>query len=153
VLPPGDYHFTRYRVVVGTASKRALSGEREWWFGPFYDGWLDTIEARTTLHASSLLSIEANAELNRARLPQSDFDEDLFGVDLALKFSPDLTWSTLVQFDTESKSLGVNSPLRWTITPDSELFAVVDFDADRQTSSFAHDEYGATLKVQHAFRF
>ena len=43
VIPPGSYHWLRYRLEVGTAQKRRLYTQVTWWFGGFYDGDLDQI--------------------------------------------------------------------------------------------------------------
>ena len=51
VIPPGAYHWMRYRVEVGTAAKRKLSGQASWWFGGFYTGTLDQIELEAVLDA------------------------------------------------------------------------------------------------------
>ena len=40
VIPPGSYHWTRYRLEAGTASKRRFSSQVTWWFGGFYEGTL-----------------------------------------------------------------------------------------------------------------
>jgi hypothetical protein len=42
-IPPGSYHWRRYRLEVSTARKRRLYGQVTWWFGGFYDGKLDQI--------------------------------------------------------------------------------------------------------------
>ena len=42
------------------------------------------------------------------------------------KFTPDLTWSHLLQYDSLSESMGFQSLLRWEYRPGSELFAVVN---------------------------
>jgi hypothetical protein len=44
VIPPGEYHWMRYRVEVATAQKRRLYSQLTWWFGDFYNGNLDQIQ-------------------------------------------------------------------------------------------------------------
>ena len=39
-------------------------------------------------------------------------------------FSPDLVLSVYSQYDSESRDLGLNSRLRWTIQPGRDLFLV-----------------------------
>ena len=41
MIDPGSYHWTRFRLEGGLASKRTLSGQLTWWFGDFYTGRLE----------------------------------------------------------------------------------------------------------------
>ena len=43
-------------------------------------------------------------------------------------FTPDLILSIYVQYDSESRNLGTNTRLRWTIRPGTDLFVVWNHD-------------------------
>ena len=57
-------------------------------------------------------------------MPSGDFTQTLVGNRLRLNISPDLSIASYVQYDTDSDSVGVNTRLRWTITPAADLFVV-----------------------------
>ncbi|MFK7739101.1 MAG: DUF5916 domain-containing protein [Planctomycetota bacterium] len=153
IVPAGEYEWLRYGAFFSTASKRAVAIDVFWNGGEFYDGTLDTfeLEARTVL--GSLVTVNVSAEWNRGRVSTGRFSTDLYGAELALTFSPDLTWTTFAQFDTESDSLGINTRLRWDISPVSRLFVVYNSDAVDPFGSWRTQQRGGTVKAQYEFRF
>jgi hypothetical protein len=48
----------------------------------------------------------------------------VFGLQTLVNFSPDLTFSSFVQYDTESRIVGSNTRLRLTFDPAGDLFIV-----------------------------
>ena len=89
----------------------------------------------------------------RQLLSGRDFATDLYGVEVQFTFSPDLTWTTFAQFDTESDSLGVNTRLRWDITPVARLFVVYNSDATDPFDRWRTQRQAGTVKVQYEMRF
>ena len=61
-------------------------------------------------------------------------------------------WSTLIQYDNMSESVGVNSRLRWIIEPGNEVFLVWNqaYDVD---STFRSEFTEVIGKVGWTFRF
>lgn len=64
------------------------------------------------------------AENDYGSLPWGSFVTRLYQVSGVYSFTPDLVLSTYVQYDTESRDLGVNGRLRWTIRPGADVFLV-----------------------------
>ncbi len=153
LIHAGSYQWHRYRVTAEAASKRPLSGEVAWWFGDFYDGTLDTWEVAVEWNPFPLLTVSADAELNRGELPGGSFQEDLYGLRLRFNVSPDLTFDSFVQYDTESDGLGTNNRLRWTVTPESAVFLVYTNNWHVVGSHLFPENYDAVLKVQYELRF
>ncbi len=152
-IPRGKYDWTRFRAVIGSASKRPLKGEIAYWFGPFYRGWLDTVEVSMMWNPLPLLSVSGWAEHNKGRMPTGNFIEDVYGTRIIFNFSPDLTLSNFLQYDTESESLGAFSRVRWTITPYSEFFFVIDWNLDKGNGNFKTRSYETTAKILYTLRF
>jgi uncharacterized protein DUF5916 len=149
----GTYQWQRYRITAESSNKRALSGEIAWWFGDFYDGSLNTWEATMAWNPIPLMTLFAGAELNRGVLPGGRFQEDLYDVRVRLNISPDLNFDSFVQYDTDTDSLGTNNRLRWTITPESDLFLVYTNNWQVVGSRFTPENYDAALKLQYELRF
>lgn len=157
-IPAGAYHFPRFRVEAGSAAKRRVSAQATWWFGEFYDGRLDQFELRADWRPSSLVIVELNGERDVGRLPEGNFRQDLIGTRLHLNFSSDLQLSSLLQYDSDSRSLGTNTRLRWTFNPLGDLFVVYDHDMRTRDPLTRRDELvfasnQLLVKAQYAFRY
>ena len=155
VIRSGTYDWRRYRLEVETAAKRRLAFQLTWWFGGFYDGELDQIEAEGAWTPSPIVSFLWNVEHNIGRLPSGDFDQTLLGVKARLNLSPDLQVNAFVQFDNETRSLGTNTRLRWTFHPQGDLFVIYNHnirDFKDAPSGWAKDSNALLVKAQYAWR-
>lgn len=128
VIEPGSYHFTRYRLEWELAAKRPVSGQLTWWFGGFYDGNLDQIEAQVRLRPSELIIFDLTATRNTGELSAGDFEQQVYGLRTLVNVSPDLQLTSFVQYDDETKELGTNTRVRWTFHPLGELFLVYNYN-------------------------
>lgn len=156
VIPPGDYHFARLRLEVEFAAKRLLSGQVRWWFGTFYDGSLNELEVQVALKPLPLVTFELDAEVNIGRLPAGDFTTHVYAGNLLLNASPDLTVSSLLQYDTDSRQLGGNTRLRWTFSPYGDLFVVYNVNTTNLLAPRRGWELASTellVKLQYAVRW
>ncbi|MFL5639602.1 MAG: DUF5916 domain-containing protein [Gemmatimonadaceae bacterium] len=157
-LPEGAYHFNRFRLEGGLAAKRRFSAQATWWFGQFYDGRLDQYELTAAWKPSAFLIAELTGEHDVGRMPEGDFTQDLVGTRIRLNFSPDLQLTSFQQYDTESRSFGTNTRLRWTFNPLGDLFVVYNHNLRtrdpatlRRELAFASNQL--LLKMQYAFRY
>ena len=75
VIPPGSYHWRRYRLEVGTAQKRRLYTQVTWWFGGFYGGTLDQVLWTGAWNPTALITLEFSGEHNAGRLPGGRFTQ------------------------------------------------------------------------------
>ncbi len=157
-IPVGSYHFNRYRLEGGLAAKRRFSGQATWWFGPFYDGHLHQFELTAAWRPSALFIVELSGERDVGRMPDGHFAHNLIGTRLRLNFSPDLQFTSFLQFDDQSDSFGTNTRLRWTFNPLGDLFVVYDHNlrtrdplTGQRQLAFASNQF--LVKVQYAFRY
>jgi hypothetical protein len=154
VIPAGDYRYTAWIAQVETASRRRWVAEVEARWGSFYDGDLTRVEASLVLKPSPYVLLAAGGEWSRGSLPAGDFTAKVLQARLELSASPNLGWSNLVQYDSDSRELGFQSRLRWRLRPGSDLFVVLN-------RGWVHEEDGSyrryfdrgSAKVQHTFRF
>jgi hypothetical protein len=131
-IPAGAYHWTRWRLEAGLASKRKVSGQVTWWFGGFYGGRLSELSLTGTLRPSPLLIIELNAGHNVGRVTQGRFVQDVAGIRLRVNASPDLSVSSYMQYDNQSRTIGSNTRLRWSFAPGGEFFLVYNHNLDEE---------------------
>jgi len=152
-IPPGSYHWRRYRLEISTAQKRRLYSQVTWWFGGFYDGKLDQIQWRGAWNPTPLVTVEFSGERNIGRLESGRFTQTLVGTRLRLNFSPDLSLASYVQYDTESDSVGTNTRLRWTFSPLGDLFIVYNHNVNQLLDRWQLDSNQLLVKLQYAMRF
>ena len=124
VIPEGEYHFMRYRLEAEFAAKRRVSGMATWWFGSFYDGTLDEFELSLNWNPSALLGFEFNGIRNVGRLPFGDFDQTLAGLRVRFNVTSNLQLNSYLQYDTDSRVLGLNARVHWIFSPLGDVFLV-----------------------------
>lgn len=124
-IPTGEYRFNRFRVEGQSSPARLMRVGTTVWFGQFFDGRLTQINSFITwTQPTGHLQLEFDAENDFGRLPFGNFVQRLLQSKVIYAFSPNLIVSTFTQYDTESRQVGVNNRLRWTIRPNADLFVV-----------------------------
>ncbi|HYT68176.1 MAG TPA: DUF5916 domain-containing protein, partial [Vicinamibacterales bacterium] len=152
VIRPGSYQWRRYRLEAGTAQKRRFYTQLTWWFGGFYDGTLDQFQWTGAWNPLALVTVELSGERNIGRLPSGRFTQTVAGTRLRMNFSPDLSLSSYVQYDTDSKSVGTNTRLRWTFLPVADLFVVYNHNVRSILDRWRLDSNQLLVKLQYAWR-
>jgi len=167
-LAPGEYEWSRWFVGARTAERRRLSAELRGSFGVYYTGDLITLEGRITAKPSALWAVEVTGErsVGEALALVDDFEslpayafvekrylEELYGVRLLLNVSSDLQFSSLTQYDIQSRELGTNNRLRWTFDPLGELFIVYNHNLNRVNQRWLFVSNELPVKIQYALRF
>ena len=66
--------------------------------------------------------------------------------------SPNVSINSLVQYDTESHTIGSNSRLRWIITPTAELFVIYNHDLRDRLDRWSFESNRFLTKFQYTFR-
>lgn len=154
VIPAGDHRYTAWIAELETASHRRWVAQLEARWGSFYDGDLTRVEAEVVLKPSPHLLVSAEGEWSRGELPAGRFTAKVLAGRLEVSLSPNLAWSNLVQYDSDSRELGFQSRLRWRVRPGSDMFVVLN-------RGWVHEEDGVyrpyfdrgSAKVQHTFRW
>jgi hypothetical protein len=153
VIPAGPYKFMRYRLEAGSAAKRKLSGQATWWFGTFYDGSLDQILLTASWNPTALFTMSFSGERDIGRLKEGRFVETLVGTRVKFNVSPDLQISSFVQYDTNSRSVGTNTRLRWTFRPMGDLFIIYNHNLKDITDRWRLDSNQLLVKFQYSLRY
>ena len=153
VIPADGYRFTRYGGSIETSSGRPFTFEAGVNFGRFYGGRETSYSVALDFRPDPLVTGGVDFEQEEVRLPGGSFSVRVTRLRVNLQFSPRLVWSTLVQHDTESDDLGLNSRLRWILRPGREMFAVVNQGWFWSSDRFAQTETQLALKVGYTLRF
>ncbi len=151
-IEPGSYQWHRYGIEAETAAKRRLAAFISYEWGDFYDGKLKSTEFVMLWNPLPLITLEFSTEHHDADLSAGSFTQDLSGIRLKLNFSPDMQLSSLLQYDTESNSVGTNTRFRWTITPYVDLFVIYNHNIVEEEGRWIRESNQLQIKFQYTFR-
>lgn len=155
VVPTGAYAFDEAELFFSTASQRTFWGEFSYRAGDYFNGE----RARTGLgvgwRPSNHFQLTVNYDFNDVELPTGNFNTRLATLRADVVFSATMSWSTLLQYDNVSESMGINTRLHWIPQAGREAFIVLnhnlqDLDLDNRFTSAAAD---LAIKLNYTFRF
>jgi hypothetical protein len=154
VIPVGSYRMNRWGVQVETADKRPLVVQGDVSWGEFYSGSRRDVELGVTFKPSTHVRSSIQFERNDVSLREGTFSTQVFTFQADYNFSPNVSWANLVQYDSESRILGVQSRFRWILKPGNDVFVVLnrgwyhrEWD-NRYLPSFDK----GSVKLQYTFR-
>jgi hypothetical protein len=153
-IQPGAYWFYRHRFTFETAQNRPLSFKIDGETGSFYSGDSQELSPQMTWRKDAHVTTSFELQQYWVNLREGTFRTRLALVKLNYAFNPALTLSNFVQYDTDSRNIGLQTRLRWMIRPGNELFLVVNHAWQQNT----FDRYEAILsnvraKLNYTFRF
>ena len=149
----GEYKWTRYRIEFETADKRKLKTKFTWWFGNFYNGHMDQYQTTFAWRPSHFLNISFEGEKNSGKLPSGSFDIKLARARVNIFLSPNFQLLSFFQYDNLTKSLGMNTRLRWTYRSLLDVFIVYNrnwIDTDRGLTPELNQ---FMIKIQYSWRY
>ena len=122
-------------------------------FGDFYDGNRTENTSRLTYLPSKHFGTVLSYSKQDVELPSGDFDIQLASLTALINFTPDFTWSNLVQYDNVSDSMGINSRLIWEYRPGKKVFLVLNQSYLDERSGFVLKQNDTSIKLSSIFRF
>lgn len=153
IVPQGDYSFGQIRSEFRSSEARPVGLNFSYSYGGFYSGTSRNYGVELDLRPSRYLSAGVGYELGKIDLEEGDFDVQVAGANLELTFTPDLSWNTIVQYENFSNEVWLNSRIRWTYRPGSDLFLVVNNGWDFNEWSFKRLSTELAVKIVATFRF
>ncbi len=124
-IPAGSYDMTTCELKWKMAERRALSGETGLRGGDYYGGDWRSAFANLSWIPISLTAFGLGYDYNHFDLPGGAIDSHLLSLWLALRFTPRVRWSNLIQYDTISNTVGFNSRFTWEYGPGRQIDAVL----------------------------
>lgn len=155
VIPQGDYVFTEGMIGLEFANQRKVSGRITSRWGEYYGGNRVQRNFEVNYRPAARYSFSTQYTENEIHLPQGNFTVRLISLQSQIAFVSTLSWSTLLQYDNVSESLGINSRLHWIPEAGRQAFLVlnygmVDPDKDNVFESVRAD---LSLKYSYTIRF
>jgi len=132
VIPKGPYNYLSYRAEFNSATFRPWTVDVSWRFGQFYSGHYDDARIGFGYKYKGFIALALETEIVRGRLPQGNFNENVYQLKADFFLSPDLGMMSYIQFDDVSNLLGANLRFRWQISPGNEIYLVYTKNWERR---------------------
>jgi hypothetical protein len=156
IVPPGEYHFTRFRNRATTATRRRLSGGFTVISGNYWSGRANEIETSVTYKIPPWFTISFNTDQTFARLREGSFVARILTWRASYTASPSLSVSNLIQYDNQSRNLGWQARARWTSQPGNDFFFVFGqgwVQEPDEDYRFRSQDSKISAKLQYTFRY
>ena len=152
---PGSYDNTLLRTAFQFGEHRPASGTAFVERGRLWGGDLTTLGFSSGMvKVNPRLSFEPGLSLNHATLPYGSFTTGLLSARATYTITPMMFVSSLMQFNSSSKTLATNARLRWEYAPGSELFVVYNEGRDTHTSGLPDlQNRSFVVKINRLLRF
>ena len=153
-IPPGEYRMNRWGFQVETADKRPVVLQADFSWGQFFTGTRRDVEFGVTVKPNTHVYVSLQYERNDVTLSEGDFSVHVVTLSADYNFSPNVSWANLLQYDSESRILGVQSRFRWILKPGSDLFLVLNRRWYRREwdNRYLPSYDKGSVKLQYTFR-
>lgn len=153
-IPTGLYSFTRHTLSFTGPNNKPLTYSAGYDHGGFYTGSSDQLTGSVSWRKSERITTSAEMRQYWVRLKEGDFTTSLLLVRLRYFFSPWLSLQNFVQYDTDSRNIGLQSRLRWILKPGQEVYFVLNHEwKENEMDRFEALRTDVRAKVNYTFRF
>lgn len=153
VLSPSTYVSYTGNAEIRTADYRTISGNLEATYGGFWSGTQAALELGLSARPITGVSVNADWEHTRASLPEGALRTHVLRLNGTYSPTPDLSFSTRIQFDNVSDGLGAFARVRWIVRPGSNLFLVLTRNWRRTDERFSPRDTEIASKLTYSIRF
>jgi hypothetical protein len=152
-LPAGRYSYNSHNFFVMTSQSRAFSLQNDFGIGSFYSGIQRRNSLELTYRKSPHFTTSFNLQRNWIRLKEGNFNTSLLIYRMDYCFTPFISLSSFVQYDTDSRDIGLQSRLRWILKPGNEFFLVINHSwQENMLNRFESDQTRFRIKLNYVFR-
>ncbi len=123
---PGNYWFNRWELQFESASHRAVQVELSANFGSFYTGGGEDYSVSFSGRVQPHLLWALDLGYTDGRFPDSRFTARTVTTRLDYALTPQLSTTLFAQWNNDANRGALNARLRWTRTPGSDLYVVLN---------------------------
>ncbi len=153
-IPEGSYDFGRIVAGFETSNHRPVSVEVFGKAGNFYNGTRHGFGSEVDWRPSKYWGMDAEVDFSTIDLEGGEFEVLVGSAGFRYTPNPRVSWNTIVQWDSVSNDVGINSRIRYIVSPGSDIFLVMNqgFNyTDERT--FRQDSVEGTAKLGWTFRY
>jgi hypothetical protein len=153
-LPTGKYDFNSHGFYFMSSQSRQFSVQSSFGTGSFFSGTRRRYDAELTWRRSRHFATSFRIEQNWIDLKEGHFSTSLAMYRLDYSFTPFITLANFVQYDTDSRNIGLQSRLRWILQPGNEFFIVLNHGwQENDLDRFESAQTRFRVKLNYTFRF
>jgi len=123
-LPVGAYEYNETQIQYYVGPQKKVNGRFSWTGGQFYSGHRQQFEYQGRVKGTTRLGFEPRILVSHISLPEATFTSKLVGTRANFSFSPRMTVSALVQYNSSLNTLESNIRWRWEYQPGSDFYVV-----------------------------
>jgi len=155
IIPIGTYSFNEAEIRFQSGQVRKLWGTIGYRSGGFYDGHRQQETAGIGWRPSSHFQLTLDYTVNDVELPYGDFSTELLQLRSDIIFSSTMSWSTLLQYDNLTETLGINTRLHWVPKAGQEGIIVLNHNLQdtELNNRFKSTLADLAVKFNYTFRF
>ena len=153
VIPIGTYQFYRNSLSLVTAGSRNLAGDMAYSWGGFYEGTRNDINVGVNYKVAVPLFVGIRYKQNDVYLTNGNFTTRIYGVNANVLFSPAITLYNYLQYDNNTKKIGIQSRFSWIVKPGNEIILVWTSNLTKPIDRFVMDESALRFKIKYNIRF
>ena len=152
---PGRRVLVRHAYGVGDDVRgTALLASVELGTGSFFSGTRRSFSGEFTWRKIGTSRRRSSWSATGSSLEEGDFNTSLVMFRLDSAFTPFISLSNFVQYDSESRNIGLQSRLRWIVAPGNELFVVLNHGWEENLlDRFESTQTRVRVKVNYILRF
>jgi hypothetical protein len=153
-LPVGKYDFGLHTIQFMTSRSRRLSLMSSFGIGTFFSGTRRRYDAELTWRQNNHFTTSFTIDQNFLNLKEGKFTTSLVMYRLDYAFTPFISLNNFVQYDTDSRNIGLQSRLRWILKPGNEFFIVLNHGwQENELDRFESAQTRFRVKLDYTFRF
>ena len=153
-LPKGKYDYNLHTIMFVSSMSRRFSIMSSFGTGTFFSGPRKRYDAELTWRKNSHLTTSFRIEQNWLNLKEGKLSTSLVSYRLDYGFTPFISLANFVQYDTESRNVGLQSRLRWILKPGNEFYVVLNHGwQENALDRFESAETRFRIKLNYTFRF
>ncbi|MBN2480751.1 MAG: hypothetical protein JXB19_03355 [Bacteroidales bacterium] len=153
IIPADEYKWWEHDLTLSTSGSRDLYGSVSYTTGKFYTGSKNSLNLSINWKIFVRLFIGGSFSKDKVNLPEGDFSADILQFNLNILFSPNITLYNYLQYDSKSKTAGLQTRFRWVLKPGNEILLVWNSGYSIPDERLAMDEDALRFKLKYNFRF
>jgi hypothetical protein len=153
VIPVGTYQFNRQTLSLVTAGSRNLAGDVSYGWGGFYNGSRNDVNMGINYKVAVPLFVGGRYKQSDVFLPDGSFTTRIYSVNANILFSPDVTLYNYLQYDNNSKKIGLQARFQWIFKPGNAVIIAWTANLSKPLDRYEMDDSAARFKIKYNIRF
>ncbi|MCA1801765.1 MAG: hypothetical protein LC662_04850, partial [Rhodothermaceae bacterium] len=153
IMPAGEYRNTIVNLEVASPPARRIYLVAEAGYQGFWTGTRTDISGSMTVRPYPGINLTGDWQRSVVDLAEGSFSTDLFRFRGNVDLTPNISFTSIVQYDNLSELVGFYQRMRWIIRPGADLFLVYSMNWLNEEDRLRPLETSGGIKLTYTFRF